>query len=262
MKSRAIYGMPTLIECGDIENNLVLCKKLGLDFIELNMNLPQFQIERIDPVYYKRLHQEYGVFFTLHLPEELNIADFNIRVRNAYLETMHDSVEVAKAIGMPILNMHMVPGVHFKLPEQKIYLFEKYYEDYIRSVKEFADVMTKLVGSDGPVICIENTGIYDKRYICDAVDEMLKYECFALTWDVGHDHSSGCKDRAYILQREKHVKHVHLHDAIGEACHLPLKTGEIDIEEKLDFVKKNRCSCVIETKNIEGLKKSVELLQR
>lgn len=254
--------MPTLIECGNIENNLVLCKKLGLDFIEINMNLPQFQIERIGPVYYKELQQEYGIFFTLHLPEELNIADFNVRVRNAYLETVRESLEKAKAIGIPLLNMHMVPGVHFKLPEQKIYLFEKYYEDYIRSVRKFAEEMAELTGADGPAICIENTGLYDQRYICNAVDEIMKYKRFALTWDVGHDHSSACKDRAYILQREKYVKHVHLHDAIGEACHLPIGTGEINIEEKLGFVRKNRCSCVVETKNIEGLEKSVEWLQK
>jgi len=39
-------GMPTLIECQSIEVNIELCRELGLDFIEieLNMNLPQYQL--------------------------------------------------------------------------------------------------------------------------------------------------------------------------------------------------------------------------
>ncbi len=36
-------GMPTLIELNTLEDNAKLCKELGLDFIEINMNLPQFQ---------------------------------------------------------------------------------------------------------------------------------------------------------------------------------------------------------------------------
>jgi sugar phosphate isomerase/epimerase len=39
--------MPTLIECKDIEKNIELCNELGLDFIEINMNLPQFQIDAV-----------------------------------------------------------------------------------------------------------------------------------------------------------------------------------------------------------------------
>jgi len=35
------YGMPTLIETNSIEECAALCKELHLDFIELNMNLPQ-----------------------------------------------------------------------------------------------------------------------------------------------------------------------------------------------------------------------------
>ncbi|WP_259473503.1 hypothetical protein [Clostridium estertheticum] len=34
------FGMPTLIETNSIESCVKLCKELGLDFIELNMNLP------------------------------------------------------------------------------------------------------------------------------------------------------------------------------------------------------------------------------
>ena len=35
-------GMPTLIEVPDIIRTVELCKELGLSFIELNMNMPEF----------------------------------------------------------------------------------------------------------------------------------------------------------------------------------------------------------------------------
>lgn len=34
-------GMPTLIETSSLEECVKLCAELGLDFIELNMNMPQ-----------------------------------------------------------------------------------------------------------------------------------------------------------------------------------------------------------------------------
>lgn len=37
------FGMPTLIENRTLEDNIRLCKKLGLQFLELNMNFPEYQ---------------------------------------------------------------------------------------------------------------------------------------------------------------------------------------------------------------------------
>ena len=37
------FGMPTLIELDDLEDAMKLCNELGLSFVELNMNLPQYQ---------------------------------------------------------------------------------------------------------------------------------------------------------------------------------------------------------------------------
>lgn len=34
------FGMPTLIENRNLEENAELCSELGLDFLELNMNMP------------------------------------------------------------------------------------------------------------------------------------------------------------------------------------------------------------------------------
>ena len=50
------FGMPTLIENKTIEDNIALCKELGLSFIELNMNFPEYQIDKIEDIdcFYKK----------------------------------------------------------------------------------------------------------------------------------------------------------------------------------------------------------------
>ena len=37
------FGMPTLAENRTIEDNIALCSRLQLKFIELNMNFPEYQ---------------------------------------------------------------------------------------------------------------------------------------------------------------------------------------------------------------------------
>ena len=38
------FGMPTLIENRTLEDNVALCSGLGMKFIELNMNFPEYQV--------------------------------------------------------------------------------------------------------------------------------------------------------------------------------------------------------------------------
>ncbi len=42
------FGMPTLIENRTLEENVALCGELGLKFIELNMNFPEYQLEHLE----------------------------------------------------------------------------------------------------------------------------------------------------------------------------------------------------------------------
>ena len=56
--------MPSLIECAGIEENIRLCRKFGLDFIELNMNLPMFRSDELSRAI--DYAQKHGVGITLH----------------------------------------------------------------------------------------------------------------------------------------------------------------------------------------------------
>jgi sugar phosphate isomerase/epimerase len=262
LNNNILFGMPTLIECKSIEENIALCEELGLSFIELNMNLPQFQLHNIDCDYYRYLMKSNHIFFTLHLPEDLNISNFNPVVANAYMRTVKDSIKISKKLDISIINMHMSTGIYFTLPDSKVYLFDEYLDFYIESIKAFGKMLSQNISDNNISICIENTGIFDKDFINEAVEELLKYDFCKLTWDIGHDHSSGNLDFGFITTHIQNIKHFHIHDAIGKDNHLPLGSGEIDILEKLNIAEKYNCSCVIETKTIEGLRKSVAFLRQ
>ena len=42
------FGIPTLIEIKSLEACAALCRELGLAFVELNMNLPEYQADKLD----------------------------------------------------------------------------------------------------------------------------------------------------------------------------------------------------------------------
>ena len=95
-KENMQFGMPTLIENRALEDNVALCIELGLKFIELNMNFPEYQTDHLEQTdRLIRLAEQAGIYYTIHLDENLNIADFNALVSEAYLKTVQRSVKVA-----------------------------------------------------------------------------------------------------------------------------------------------------------------------
>lgn len=257
-----LYGMPTLIELSSLEDTVKLCKELNLSFIELNMNLPKFQIDELEKTKtFTKLANENKIFFTIHLDENLNVCDFNKLISNAYCETVKRTIKVAKKLGVPILNMHMNHGVHFTLPEKKVQLFEKYSLEYMSSWKYFRNMCEKEIGNSKIKICIENTDGF-KDYEKAAINFLLQSEVFALTWDIGHSNSVNNIDENFIMSHQEKLKHFHIHDSYKNKDHMTLGSGEIDLQQRLSIANKYNCCCVIETKTVDSLRKSVEWVKK
>ncbi len=84
-------GMPVLLETTQPIQAEQLCSTLGLQFLELNMNLPEYQAGRIDVPYFRSLAERYGIYCTLHLDENLDISDFNPHADAGYCQTVRES---------------------------------------------------------------------------------------------------------------------------------------------------------------------------
>ena len=252
------FGMPTLIEIFDLEETLKLSKELSLSFLELNMNLPQYQATKLEQNLSSliKLKEQYEVYYTIHLDENLNVCDFNDEVRKAYISTVLRTIEIAKRLNAPIINMHMNHGVHFTLPNKKVQLFEKYKDHYLDTILHFKNLCEEAVGGSNIRICIENTNGYSE-YEKEAIELLLGGDCFGLTWDIGHSNSANNIDEEFIMEHESQLTHFHIHDSLGKYDHLTLGTGEIDLKYLLQLAEKYNCRCVVETKTIESLRQSV-----
>ncbi len=254
------YGMPTLIELETLEENVVLCKAFGLDFVEINMSLPQFQIDSLDADLLIKLKDKYGVFFTFHLAEDIDIGHFYKRVRQAYFEEVAATLELMQATDSEVLNMHLHKGIHFTMPNGKIYLYEKFKSQYLQSICEFVELVKAHTSGTKIKVLIENTGIYNHGYIADVVKCLLQNKSFGLTWDVGHDYSSLHADSEILENYISKIEHMHLHDGIDKSNHMTLYDGEIDIDRHIEFSRARALTVVIETKTIAALKESVKRL--
>lgn len=254
------FGMPTLIELNGIEENIRCCKALDLDFIEINMNLPEYQSETLDCQSLSRLAKEHGVFYTIHMQEEFDIANFSDNLRFSYKKIFMETVTIAKQLEVHLINIHMNPGVYFTMPSQKIYLYEKYKERYLKRMNEFLIFASQLLKGTSIRLSIENTGLLDLDFIREAETLLLQETFVGLTWDVGHDYKGKHVDTHFYEQWKERITHVHLHDATMEEDHLTLGSGQVDIDGVIDKMERQSCLCVLEVKTLDGLKESVRWL--
>ena len=125
----------------------------------------------------------------------------------------------------------------------------------------FRDRCGEAAGGSDVKICIENSDGYTDFQI-EALDILLESPAFGLTYDIGHDHAINGQDEPVILRRREKLVHFHFHDAQGKKNHLPLGTGEIDLTEKLRLAEAGNSRIVLETKTIEGLRRSAGWLRR
>lgn len=254
-------GMPTLIELPQLEDCAALCHTLGLQFIELNMNLPQYQVNKFDIQKYREIARKYSIYYTIHLDENLNVSDFNPYVADAYRQTVLKTIRTAKELSIPVLNMHLSSGVYFTLPDKKVFLFEEYKDIYLASIRDFRLKCEAAIDGGNIMICIENSDGYS-NFQTEALTVLLESPVFALTFDIGHNYSTGGMDESVIMSHEKCLHHFHFHDAAGRANHLALGAGEINLEKYYRLASEHQCRIVLETKTIDGLKQSVEWIKK
>lgn len=268
------FGMPILIENKTLADNIAMCRSLGLSFVELNMNFPDYQVDKLEWTdLLAKMGADAGIYFTIHLDENLNIADFNRLVSEAYLETVRRTIEVAKKLvplknqfGDPsqpmTVNMHMNHGIYITLPDRKVRLYEPYFPLYVDAFERFRDLCEEWIGDSDVRIVVENTDGF-RNYEMRAIELMLMSPVFGLTWDIGHSKAVGETDMPFLMEHSDRILHMHVHDATESPAgnHLALGDGELDLEARLAFAYERNARCVLETKTVEALGKSVAWLQ-
>ena len=268
------FGMPTLIENHTLEENAALCEALGLRFIELNMNFPEYQVDRLEQTdELVRIAEQHHLYYTVHLDENLNIADFNPLVTKAYLETVRRTILAAKALlplrdrygdpAQPLtLNMHMHHGIYITLPDRKVQMYERNFETYMQSFAVFRSLCEEWIGDSSIMMAVENTDCF-RDYEKKMIAYLLESKKFGLTWDIGHSKAIREADVSFLMEHQDKLIHFHIHDGTETPPrnHLALGDGEIDLNARLKLAAERNARCVLETKTISALKQSVRWLR-
>ena len=255
------FGMPTLVECKDVFECRDVAKKYRLDFIELNMSFPQYQPSTLSLSRLRQMMEEDKIFFTIHADEMLNPFDFNSKVAECYFDVMRDTIRFAKALDIPVINMHLLKGVYVTLPGKVILLSDVYFDNYKEKVEQFIQMCENEIGDSNLKIAIENV---DSNPFTDSqlrvMELFMSSPVFALTLDTGHEFCLSYADSHVYDKYPDKLVHMHLHDAKGKSAHLPLGSAEVSVKDKMAMLKHGE-TCLIEVKTIAGLEESVAYLK-
>jgi len=254
-------GMPALIEMPQLPGLVDLCQELELSFIELNMNMPDNCPEALDPLELRDITKSTGIEFTLHSPDELDLGSLHPTVRQGYLDRMREALGWCAQAGVRTLNMHMSPGIYFTLPDRKVWIYDRYLDEFTSNLWTAYKEMIPLAAASGVDICTENVNNFDLPFIAQAIDELCYLDSFHLTWDVGHDARSGFREREVLLRHEDRIRHMHLHDYNGKSDHQVPGTGIIDIPGMLDFARRHDIRVLVEVKTASSLRESVKAVR-
>jgi sugar phosphate isomerase/epimerase len=255
-------GMPTLIEFKTLEQNINLCKDLNLDFIELNMNLPICLPENLSYQELRNIKKRYGIEFTVHLPEEIDLASFHPSIRMGHFKRCKETIEWASLAGIHTLNMHLNNGIYFTLPNEKMWINEQYESEFHYLLQESYSQLYQLANSIDIILSIENTCNFHIPFIGRALEMLMKFDNFYLTWDVGHDAKVNFKEEVVFQKFFDRIKHMHLHDCNDNSDHQPLYNGKVPINERLQFAEKYGLSVVVEVKTSTSLQESIQQIKK
>lgn len=250
-------GMPTLIELDSLEENMKLCKRLGLDFIELNMDLPYCFPDRIN---WEIINQYDNIELTVHLSETFEVGNVNDVVRNQQIQLIKQQILTFKEKGnIKKYNLHLNIGVYFTLPDKKLYIYEKYKEDYLNSIEKSFKELSEFAVEQSVDILFENVKI--TKNILEAFKKIVNYPNLYYTLDVGHDLKNGEEASNLFMENPLKIKHLHIHDFDGKTDHCELGKGKVNVKKYLNFCKENNIYAVIEVKREKELEDSIKYIR-
>lgn len=253
-------GMPSLVEFNSLYDLVDLCLELKLNFIELNMNLPYNFIENIQPQVLRKITNETGIEFTMHMPDDADLGTFYESVRRGYVQLFSDTIDWAQEAGVSLLNLHIIEGAKMTLPDKKVYIYEQYFEEFQYNFINSIELLSRKTEKHDIVLAIENSSNFGKKHIQKTLDKAILFSNIKLTWDTGHDAISKFADKQYLMLHKDKIAHMHLHDATDNNDHQVLFEGNLNINELLKFAEEKNIRALVEVKTAGSLEKSINKL--
>lgn len=250
--------MPFLLETSTIEECIKKAYEFGCEFVELNMSFPQNQLHQLKELNWEKVNP-YHLSITLHLDEQFTFTSFQEDINETYLRSLKDILLFAKERHIPIVNMHLLPGTYVTLPGGKVYLNEKYFDDYFQRICKFKAICEESLAYSETKIGIENTSGW-QEYEQKAIHYLLESNHFGLTLDVGHLATHQFHDLPFYQKHQSCLIHMHLHDADDHNDHLPLDFGTLNWRNYWSLANQYKIRTVLEVKTLNAFEHSLDRL--
>jgi len=247
-----------LPEFASLGESVLVAKELGLDFVELNAEVPFCLPQNL-----KKADIESGLSFTVHLFEAAEVGLLYEPARKAQIEVLKRIMTEYKAeANIKRFTLHINEGAFSTMPDKtKIYVFERFERDYLDACRKSFKELSDFAAKNDLEICFENVKV--SEYAFKAFAELTKYPNLNYTFDAGHDVLwAGGRAFCEFLKSPEKIRHVHLHDVVNGVDHQELGQGKVDVAKILDFCKANNTDIVLEVRREEQLRNSLDYLRK
>jgi sugar phosphate isomerase/epimerase len=210
---------------------------LGFDYLELAMDPPcaHYSIIRQQMDSIVNALEECSLYIICHLPTFVSTADLTDSLREASLQEMFHSLEVAAELGSQKVVLH--PG---HIGGLGVYVKEA-------ALARANDSLASIIGRAqalGLCVCLENMFPKCQAYFrpVDFVEILQRFPDLKLTLDTGHANIGSPEGRRILEFIEKfghRIGHLHVSDNYGERDdHIPVGAGTIDFLKIVKALKK------------------------
>jgi sugar phosphate isomerase/epimerase len=230
--------------------------RLGFDYLELAMDPPMahYSILSASRSAIERALKDRGLGLICHLPTFLSTADLTERLRRASVLEMHDSLEVAAALGARKVVLHpsMAAGMGaFVLETVKAYLFE--------FLADMVDAARRL----DLTICLENMFPRCRMGVVPDDFEPIfgAFPSLKMTLDTGHaniDDRRGRRLKGLVERYGAKIGHLHVSDNRGRSDdHLAVGKGTVGFA---DLVRRLKAAGYDDTVTLEVFDENRQML--
>jgi sugar phosphate isomerase/epimerase len=204
--------------------------KLGFDFTEITIEGPKAFPENLrrNKAKILRTLKKYRLFAIGHTMWWSDLGSPYESVREGWVRTGEEAIDVAKELGIKLVNFHFDSIPSMLLRDRKTR--RKILDNYVRSLTELVAYGKGL----GVGVMLENgasnaifSSVATYKYVVDRVEGL------GIHLDVGHAFiHGGMKNVLGLISTfKKRIVHVHIHDNYGKRDdHLPLGTAKIEYE--------------------------------
>ncbi|MBN1109272.1 MAG: sugar phosphate isomerase/epimerase, partial [Methanomassiliicoccales archaeon] len=156
---------------------------------------------------------------------------------------------------------HLNPGVYFTLPDRKVWVYDRYIEQYMAALRSSFTHLSTLASDLGVRICLENTGHFSLRHMRQAAGSLLDLDSVGLCWDIGHDARSGHGEEDFMLCHLDRIWHMHFHDYDGRSDHQVPFSGLLDLPRYLGWAREKDMSVLVEVKTERAVREAVRIMR-